>query len=244
MSCSRGEGAGFGGIRATWTSGFSAPEAATHGWLALAPQVGQSRAGGRRRFVVFGMDSQRLACYGARMPETTTEDLGAGYSLRLKDNDDGGTAVTLVKPNGEEDMVAGGYLHESPEDCTWGRSLEDIFRTGLDVGIAIGEAGAPERLITLPAGWSWLAEAPVWWRYGRGDRWVCGALQVRPDPEDGGDRHAWVCYTDHGGGRLVMAETGAASDHNVPEQASAEPDVALAVIAHGRALLAAQEPTP
>ena len=69
MSASRGVGAGFGGSRATCWSGFSAPEAATHGWPALAPQVGQSRAGGRRRFVVFGMDGRRLACYGARMPD-------------------------------------------------------------------------------------------------------------------------------------------------------------------------------
>jgi hypothetical protein len=33
------------------------------------------------------------------MSESTTEDLGAGYSLRLEDNDDGGTRATLVKPS-------------------------------------------------------------------------------------------------------------------------------------------------
>lgn len=71
------------------------------------------------------------------------EELGAGYSLRLKDNDDGGTRVTLVEPDGEERIVVGGYEWESPEDMIWRRRLEDIFRVGLDAGIAIGKSLAP-----------------------------------------------------------------------------------------------------
>jgi hypothetical protein len=74
------------------------------------------------------------------MSESTTEDLGAGYSLRLEDNDDGGTRATLVKPDGEEETIVGGHEHESPEDMTWHRDLEDIFRAGLNAGIEIGKA--------------------------------------------------------------------------------------------------------
>ena len=39
-----------------------------------------------------------------------------------------------------EETLVGGYEHESPEDSTWGRSLEDLFRAGLNAGTAIGMA--------------------------------------------------------------------------------------------------------
>ena len=72
--------------------------------------------------------------------DTTTEDLGAGYSLRLQENDDGAERVMLVAPNGVEEIIVRGYEHESPEDCTWGRGFEDIFRAGLEAGKDIGRA--------------------------------------------------------------------------------------------------------
>jgi hypothetical protein len=71
----------------------------------------------------------------------TTEDLGAGFALRVKDTDDGTARVTLCKPDGEEETLVGGYEHESPEDMTWGRTFEDLFRAGLNAGIAIGKHG-------------------------------------------------------------------------------------------------------
>ncbi len=74
--------------------------------------------------------------------KSTTEDLGAGFTLRFEDTNDDTTRVTLVKPDGAEETVVGGYEHESPEDMTWDRDLEDIFRAGLDAGIAIGKATA------------------------------------------------------------------------------------------------------
>lgn len=75
---------------------------------------------------------------------STTEDLGAGYSLRVDEIEDGmSERATLVKPDGTEETLVGGYEHESPEDSTWGRSLEDLFRAGLDAGIAIGKASVP-----------------------------------------------------------------------------------------------------
>lgn len=71
---------------------------------------------------------------------STTEDLGAGFTLRLEETDDDTERVTLVHPDGSEETVVGGYEHECPEDMIWRRDLERIFRAGLEAGIAIGKA--------------------------------------------------------------------------------------------------------
>jgi hypothetical protein len=69
------------------------------------------------------------------------EDLGAGFRLRFQTTADDTTRVTLVHPGGSEETLVGGYEHESPEDMTWDRDLEDLFRAGLMVGKHVGATG-------------------------------------------------------------------------------------------------------
>ena len=39
----------------------------------------------------------------------TIEDLGAGFQLRLEDTPDYTTQATLVRPNGDEEVIVGGF---------------------------------------------------------------------------------------------------------------------------------------
>lgn len=76
----------------------------------------------------------------AEMEASHTQGLGAGYLLRTEETNDYTTRVVVVCPDESQVVIIGGYEHESPEDMTWERDLGELWRTALNIGIAIGRA--------------------------------------------------------------------------------------------------------